>query len=444
MSKKIRVLSLDFDGCLAEANKLKTIDEHIEYNKDFLAFLNQDKANYDKSIVFLGSNRQSIAMDQENGFSKKNGSCYALIEAIAKKLSAVFDPLLLADVYADEPAGTTIETAKKLLGSDQFYQSKEVAQQQSDWVEDKGKLTILLAQMHKVASEHQEDDEIVYEFFDDQEVILNKLKNYFDNNPEAIPKNITLKLNKYTGKVNEVSNQLVDNIATISGKGTAKNYCSLIWDLLNLGYQNKKMDIATMLHEVPMIHSTEMLYKIQTDNRPFDHTLIVNFNPFDFYKPNDKPEIRQAFGKTREICNKIDEQIVKMEKEFTWFKSSPAAKIAALKDLKALLISKQDEPIEKILNEWFSKAGGEIARSDNVSSTYKSSVQQIISQHRNVFKGEYRPHVKTSTEKFIDSLYLEFSSKPMETKVDMAIEHNDPEELSETESSDDDRGINLQ
>ena len=78
-------------------------------------------------------------------------------------------------------------------------------------INDKTKVTLLYTQMHKIASEHP-DDTILFDFYDDQNYILNSLKYTFAVHPDLIPKNVTLNLKQYDGKC-------LSNIKSIQGEG---------------------------------------------------------------------------------------------------------------------------------------------------------------------------------------------------------------------------------
>lgn len=185
----IRVLSLDFDGCLFNPSYCKSLSKNvIRANHRFLKSLKQDNHLYSESTVFIGSNRQSKATDNIN--LKNRGSCFPAMDDIKDYIEATFDTFLLADLYGNLPDGTSFHRA-----TDKHYKGAH-----AHWVFDESKVTVLYAQMHRMAQE-QPHESIIFDFFDDRDQdILDWLATFYSAHPELIPSNLTLRLNHYMGQ----------------------------------------------------------------------------------------------------------------------------------------------------------------------------------------------------------------------------------------------------
>jgi hypothetical protein len=234
----IRVLSFDFDGCLFNAsfldNYLKEENGFIRANQTFLDKLKIEARDFDQTITFVGSNRQSLEDDFRNsGWGK--GSCFPRILEVSRYIGAdKFDPFLMADIYSEKPSGSAFAKAIKKSANDYTSRAKMKLEEHDDWIHDKGKLTILYAQMHKVASENPGED-IEYTFFDDRDDILNGLHNFFTNYPKMIPANLKLNLKKYDGS--EVQ-------PILSLKGTGKidgRFANTVMQMADIGLRNDEL-----------------------------------------------------------------------------------------------------------------------------------------------------------------------------------------------------------
>lgn len=211
----LRVLSFDFDGCLFHSKYVQAPKKDvIELNKQLLEALKEDNHLYFKSIAFVGSNRQSKSVDDHNSYNK--GSCFPAMQQIAECLSIELDSFLLADLYADLKPGTSFERAIK----------NEDFEEHARWVFDESKVSILYAQMHKIAEANQ-NVEIVFEFFDDRVDVLEGINYFFTTYQEIMPQKLTLKLHYYKGG---------DVVPLFELKGNEKglideDYCQTIKDM---------------------------------------------------------------------------------------------------------------------------------------------------------------------------------------------------------------------
>ena len=221
----MRVLSFDFDGCIFNGDYVnsckrkaaKEINDIIKYNESFLKEIRaeNDRLAYTNVISFIGSNRQSKAIDDLNSIKFtiglgiiKVGSCFPAIQAITNYLSVKFDSFLLADIYGHYENGNPLEDGTSYNRAiDPAFKGMH-----ADWEFDETKATIIYAQMHKIALANPKE-EIVFDFYDDRNDILYSLHNFFNNNKELMPRNVTLHLNQY------VNSTLSHPFADIVGSG---------------------------------------------------------------------------------------------------------------------------------------------------------------------------------------------------------------------------------
>ena len=213
---KIHISSLDYDGCLFTKTTMpKSMEDYITNNPLLLERISTTSAKFDKRTILVGSNRQSTDMDASNGY-RGTGSCYLAIDYMSKHLGIEFDKFLLSDIYLEKTSGFTIETflhvvntlnwQNIIFGFSEFARLNNAEFLKLNGHDDlitvnssaagkffsDDKINLIYAQMHKIASEHPED-EIVFDFYDDRLDILTTLFNFFEKYPVLIPRNITLK-----------------------------------------------------------------------------------------------------------------------------------------------------------------------------------------------------------------------------------------------------------
>ncbi|WP_133127380.1 hypothetical protein [Legionella nagasakiensis] len=223
----VRVLSFDFDGCLFNEAYCDAPSDNkniITHNQAFLERIKAENQDFRQITAFIGSNRQSCEIDRVCTTEFK-GSCFPEISIICDHLGIEFDPLLLADICGDLPDGTSYARAM----------DKEYTGEHSSWVFDLSKLTILYAQIHKMANKHS-DEPIVFDFYDDKGMkcrdeaddLLEYLHQFFKTYPQLLPANVTLRLNHYAG----------DDITpyeSIQGTGNIDpNYRQTILDMIHI------------------------------------------------------------------------------------------------------------------------------------------------------------------------------------------------------------------
>lgn len=204
-SMTVHIFSFDFDGCLFHKGYLNSANKDvIEHNQEFLQKIKVENVHSKRSKLFIGSNRQSKKIDDDN--SSETGSCFFAAKQISEFLDVTLDTFLLADIYGNLSNGTSFVRATN--AADQTLSH-------SDYLFDETKLTIIYAQMHKIAMENPEDL-IIFNFYDDRNYqegayfnILDSLTIFFTNYPDLIPHNLRLRLNHYAGKETTLFSEFV-------------------------------------------------------------------------------------------------------------------------------------------------------------------------------------------------------------------------------------------
>jgi hypothetical protein len=201
--RKRYVAALDADLCVFNENVHDLLRKKHPYsatlliskNLDLLEHLRERMGQASEYELLDASIRQSYKSDRGN--ADRNGTPLFVhaIQDLHAKLTEKFPQLklnkyLLADTHGKIPHGASFILAER----------KDAAKHNlhKDWIYDESKLTLLYAQMWKIASEHPSDD-ICFDLYDDKEEILQNLKSFFSKNPELMPPNLTLNLYQYTG-----------------------------------------------------------------------------------------------------------------------------------------------------------------------------------------------------------------------------------------------------
>ena len=302
----IRVLSFDFDGCLFNINYIMARDNKdvIKYNEVLLKTISNDHHLYSKTITLVGSNRQSKTIDLCN--SPHKGSCFPAIKTISTHLKAELDSFLLADIHGDLPDGTSFDRA-----IDQTYMGPH-----TDWWFDEHKVTILYAQMHRIATANP-GEEIEFDFYDDRSDILLTLAEFYKAHPSLIPANVTLCLHQYAG-------QAPQHIHSIQGTGMIDgNYKETVKEMWAIARKGAKIpDDAN-----PAIKS------IRTDRYVTETTILTQ--RIELQKIDDAPPVLEVEVEVEVEVEILDTKLVVVESsaiEFTNQVESPYKNDTALQN----------------------------------------------------------------------------------------------------------------
>ena len=253
MSSRVHIISLDADGCLFHKAYIDGGNQDVvAANQDFVGVLQRQGNDYDKTISFVGSNRQDFTTDLQNSSGHNTGSCFPAIQAMSDAVGATLDKMLLSDIQNDRQFGHNFDSAIAKQFDDGYdYDTDNIdfSQKIDEWVFDQQKLTILYAQIHKAANDNPKS-EIVFDFYDDRDDILDALGDYFKKYPHMLPDNVELNLNHYKG--GEVTNKHV-----IHGTGSIdmdfRNTVKTMADL-STDYRAVIGDIRPPINAVDHIH----------------------------------------------------------------------------------------------------------------------------------------------------------------------------------------------
>ncbi|HDV5708819.1 TPA: hypothetical protein RJD49_000465 [Legionella pneumophila] len=195
------------------------------------------KNKLQKIIVFNGSNRQSMFMEQLNALREKSvfrGSFCLALQRLCDYLKVELDKTLLPDITRDLEYGTTFNRIMdEVLNNVEWLDNKKIQHihvpypdYNENWHAklDPFKRILLFAQMQKIRNDHPDED-IIFNFIDDKDDILSTLEKYFINYSHLIPHGVTLRLNHYDGGS-------LSLYASIKGTGsTYSNYRQIVKDM---------------------------------------------------------------------------------------------------------------------------------------------------------------------------------------------------------------------
>lgn len=243
----IRVISLDFDGCIFHIPYLDTPNHMnfpntivVDANRAFLDKLIKENRAYSNVFTFIGSNRQSYQSDRHN-MNHERPSCFPAILQLNAALGAQFNPLLLSDIYENLPTGESFRRA-----TDSDYRGGH-----AHWIFDETKATILYAQMQEIANAHPNepiefdyfDDRLDYNFKANRIGILQSLQIFYEKNTHLIPANVTLNLHHY-------ENAIVPDapVAQIKGQGMIDaNYRETVKMMMEYTLERQGGDVGNNL-----------------------------------------------------------------------------------------------------------------------------------------------------------------------------------------------------
>lgn len=298
----IEVSAFDFDGCIFNhyylASKKKDI---LDANKELFETINASKH---QKICTISSNRQALIDDYSNAKADQRGSCFTAIRLIAQKLNAEPDYFLLSDIYNNLPPGSSYKNALACISPDTNDYISELLEKNKpfyNWIHDTSKLTVLYAQIHKIALEHDPDEPIIYNFYDDRSDILDNLHSYFSQYPDLIPKNVTLNIKGYRGPISKDGtpyDPLIINYPAIKGtrpkadseyRQTVKNMAAVTLELTT----KAGIDISSSSAPGKPITNYE-----QAESRGFDISAV---DCIKYYKPGMIAEFPPKESAVREM-----------------------------------------------------------------------------------------------------------------------------------------------
>lgn len=286
---KINLKLYDIDGCLYHAYKRHSDKTShgwlIPENESFFAAQIEEinKEQYDKVVVAYGTNRQDAITNFSN--SARGGSFTPALPVIQNYLASqldcevVLDPFLMADLYGDREAG---ESYKNILKNEY---TKQKGEKHAEWVFDHSKVSLIYAHAWRVRQLHP-TDEIVIDFYDDTEGILNGLQEFFQDHPDWLPQNIILRISRYKGNSIE---RIGPDI-----KGTSEIDERYDWSVryLAASYDYRKKSPITTAEDLQKYK--QQYNENQDDSKPTIH-LSNRWNAFDAFnkfRETELPKLR--------------------------------------------------------------------------------------------------------------------------------------------------------
>lgn len=217
VKSKTLVISLDFDGCSDRAFSQEAILNHIVESSKHIEDLT-------RIVLMIGSLRQSLFLDILNARNNSQYpnfiSCTSLYEeflprvreSVVPSIEIIFDTYLQCDSFNQLEPGTTFEVMRKTFKEidhlhinnyehehEYFTEYVTTTNKSNDTINllkarhmaDCSKISIIYAQLHRMASLYPEDD-IVMHFYDDKTTILGNLHHFYKNNSQWISEQLCL------------------------------------------------------------------------------------------------------------------------------------------------------------------------------------------------------------------------------------------------------------
>ena len=293
--QKINLKLFDIDGCLYRYD-YERIDDGpyrmieikgtpienwlLKANKELFtdSIAEIKKARFDKVILGYGTNRQSRDIDAWNAEFNELDSLAPALPLVQSHFQnqldcpVVIDPLLLADIYGSRKNGESYEAILK-----EKYK-KMSSLKHAFTMFDHTKVSLIYTFIHRTATLHP-DAQIVADFYDDKhDAILQPILQFFTRNPDLLPRNTTLNLFDYDGRIHRAYK--------VEGKGDIDTHydwslrylCSKTYFLTNGPHQDRKIKTAEELkkyHEEDHYHAKDHAVAMQIGG---------NFDVDDFKK----------------------------------------------------------------------------------------------------------------------------------------------------------------
>lgn len=220
--RKINVISVEFNDCLYSQgykfyNKKKSLDIENPFfltNNRFISRLaeNITDGNFAQAHLLIGSSRQDPYTDRDQSYLDETPSCVysfgTLTEALTKsvynnqsKCRVIPDEFLLGDVYFQQQDYSTFDAIQKSYDREGKFTPAFTQQvdTRNKALFDSSYVSLLYAQIHKLASQHPNDD-IEFDYYHADGQTLNDLHNFFTQHSSLIPDNVRLKLHQYKGE----------------------------------------------------------------------------------------------------------------------------------------------------------------------------------------------------------------------------------------------------
>lgn len=313
----IRVLSFDFDGCLFNYRYIHDKRTIINANKPFFDDLKKRNESFDEVVVCIGSNRQSYNIDKLGSKQNHTKSCFQEIRHVSDYLrhsdsmqnKVQFDSFLLADIFAAQQErrewydGKAYDCAyNEVLGITSYNDSHPRSYY------DTTKVLIVYAQIHRMAHRFKDGNEITFDFYDNEGNILSALYKFFNNNPQFIPNNVTLRLHQYGGQ------HVVDWERPIRGEGEIdEGYRNTVHKMFTLSRPND----AKTLSINAATSVTELYLRVHPSKFNLTQETLLDElnNKVCYFRNMHSPKYERARNTSRTLYTKLIASLNKESKD---------------------------------------------------------------------------------------------------------------------------------
>lgn len=201
--KQVLVNLLDVDGCLYhKARHDQQVARWLfESNNALIAQLKREiqEKNYHRIVFGLGSNRQDNNIDSDNLSKTGRHSFLPLLPLMQEYFAqshfdreVLFDSFMMADIFTKFQSGIKTQSGKS-------FQDILLSAPNTDYAKtrfDHSKVSLVYAHAHRAALLNPDAD-VTINLIDDNLVILQSLSEFFNANPDQLPKNVRLHLTRY-------------------------------------------------------------------------------------------------------------------------------------------------------------------------------------------------------------------------------------------------------
>lgn len=238
MTKKVTIISIDYDGCFSiltpegveitingnnkeqwEQSGLNIVERIKETQQQFNVFLSTITKAATAVKVYVGSDRQSYVTDTKNLNRNHNGSVFPALEHLCKVRSTksqpwTFEPLLMADPALEgkgpffRKRGAAYELIQKSHSNQLVITDPPVIFINPEGRPVQSKIPMLLNQMWDAYRQNPKDTQLEFNFIDDRVDIINDILQNL--NPDEMPPKMSLAVSKFDalGVVIDESNAL--------------------------------------------------------------------------------------------------------------------------------------------------------------------------------------------------------------------------------------------
>ncbi|OGT46118.1 MAG: hypothetical protein A3E83_08800 [Gammaproteobacteria bacterium RIFCSPHIGHO2_12_FULL_41_20] len=170
-----------------------------------------DAGGYVRVVVGYASNRQDARTNNYNSQYYNGPSCTPVLPVLQCYLQSQLarsevrlDPLWTADIYSGNRAGYSY----KLALAEENGRTVDIPHPEA--VFDETKISLVYAHAHRAAVLNPDADNIMIDFYDDNEPILTGIYNFFNQHPDLLPVNVKLRLYQYTGEEHNQAAVVID------------------------------------------------------------------------------------------------------------------------------------------------------------------------------------------------------------------------------------------